>query len=101
MFNICYFMVILHSLKFILPLNIAAWYMGMLAIYKQNFGAFTTVFNLNIAMASSIVFFHVLSNEKVTNRNILILTLVNILKSCRKEYLLNQFGERFSTEMNR
>lgn len=62
-------MIIQRGLLFIVPLNFAAWFIGMMAIYGQNFAWFTTVFQLNLTLGVCLAFFHVLANEKVTNYN--------------------------------
>lgn len=54
-----------RSLLFIIPASVAAWFMGLFAIYSQLFSMYVVVFWLNIGLGLTVLVFHMLGNHKV------------------------------------
>lgn len=50
---------------FILPLQVASWFMGLMATYFANIVLYVTVLSLNVALAVSIYLFHFLGDRQV------------------------------------
>ncbi len=53
------------GLMVILPINLAAWWIGMSAVYYANLAMYSTVSALNISLGISIFVFHALGNPRV------------------------------------
>lgn len=46
-------------------INMAAWFLGLYAVYYQKFALYIIVFGLNMCNGIVIIWFHALANEKV------------------------------------